>query len=142
VHVLHRPGAAGQRAPCRVRTAAEDYGLGSERGLATPSPDGQGREYLCALPKSIMPLDSVDTLRRSWETAHHLKMARHGVAPAWRQKLRGRGRLIRGRLAALPSGELLRLLVGALALRPCLLVGELTRGPSGQLGAQVPDLVL
>ena len=56
------------------------YGLGSERGLATPSPDGQGRDNLCALPKTIMPFDSVDSLRHSWETAHHLETARRGVA--------------------------------------------------------------
>jgi hypothetical protein len=44
------PGAP----PARPR---KNYGLGSERGLATPSPDGEG-ENLSALSSSMMTVDS------------------------------------------------------------------------------------
>ena len=65
--IFHRPAAetgrtAGQ-APARTQK-----GLGSERGLATPSPDGKGEIPLGPSVK-IMPVDSYSTLGRSCEPA-------------------------------------------------------------------------
>src|SRR6185312_15842669 len=56
------PADAGERRPEQQRS------LGSERGLATPSPDGKGEIPLGPSLK-IMPVDSYSTLGRSCEHA-------------------------------------------------------------------------
>jgi hypothetical protein len=49
-------GNAGGGGAAAQRGTERDNGLGSERGLATPSPDGTG-ERISALSLSIMRLD-------------------------------------------------------------------------------------
>jgi len=62
--------------------------LGSERGLATPSPDGKG-EITLGPSKKIMPLDPYSTLGRSCEPAYQVDLPgaglrrRHAPAGGW-----------------------------------------------------------
>jgi hypothetical protein len=102
----------------RTRNPRQPRSLGSERGLATPSPDGKGEIPLGPSVK-IMPVDSYSTLGRSCEPAFKWIIWTRGCAAA----SRARGWLVR---AGRPRGELL-----------VHLAGKLTRGPAGQ----VPGLV-
>ncbi len=61
--------------------------LGSERGLATPSPDGKG-EIALGPPIKIMPVDSYSTLGRSCEPAFKWILLGAGAARR-RQALAG-----------------------------------------------------
>jgi hypothetical protein len=66
---LWRPRPARQNAMQRPgKTPRTQRSLGSERGLATPSPDGKGEIPLGPSVK-IMPVDSYSTLGRSCEPA-------------------------------------------------------------------------
>jgi hypothetical protein len=63
--------------------------LGSERGLATPSPDGKG-EIALGPSITIMPVDSYSTLGRSCEPAFkwmllgaRLRGGRQALAVGW-----------------------------------------------------------
>ena len=79
------------RAPARRRFARADThtrhsgnpqavkSLGSERGLATPSPDGKGEKSLGPSIK-IMPGDSYSTLGRSCEPAYQVDLRCAGAA--------------------------------------------------------------
>src|SRR5436305_9960323 len=91
--------------------------LGSERGLATPSPDGKG-EIPLGPSLTIMPVDSYSTLGRSCEPAFKWDLL---AEPDGRcaAMLRAGGWLVR---AGRPGGELL-----------VHLTGKLTRGPAGQV---------
>ena len=64
------PGARPGRAPGsdQARRSRQQRSLGSERGLATPSPDGKG-EISLGPSITIMPVDSYSTLGRSCEPA-------------------------------------------------------------------------
>jgi len=104
--------------------------LGSERGLATPSPDGKGEIPLGPSVK-IMPVDSYSTLGRSCEPAFKW-IPRPGPDPAHaRPQSRAgcatvsgaRGWLVR---AGRPRSELI-----------VHLAGKLTRGPA----RQIPGLI-
>ena len=65
------PGSA-QAAPRKYRS------LGSERGLATPSPDGKGEITLSPSMK-IMPVDPYNTLGRSCEPAYQVDCRREAA---------------------------------------------------------------
>ena len=82
-------------------TPRKHKSLDSERGLATPSPDGKG-EITLGPSMKIMPLDPYSTLGRSCEPAYQVDFAGTGAA---RRRSRAGGRLVRppGR----PRGELL-----------------------------------
>ena len=54
---LPRRRERAAEAQLNAETPGQDDGLGSERGLATPCPDGMGRECQ-PLSLMIMPLDS------------------------------------------------------------------------------------
>ena len=88
--------------------------LGSERGLATPSPDGKG-EIALGPSLKIMPVDSYSTLGRSCEPLSSGSCWAQGCAAT----SGARWRLVR---AGRPRGELL-----------AHLAGKLTRGPAGQI---------
>jgi hypothetical protein len=88
--------------------------LGSERGLATPSPDGKG-EITLGPSMTIMPVDSYSTLGRSCEPAFKWILLGAGCAAA----SGARCRLVR---AGRPRGELL-----------AHLARKLTRGPAGHI---------
>ena len=64
------PGAGPGRTPGsdQARRPRQQRSLGSERGLATPSPDGKG-EISLGPSVTIMPVDSYSTLGRSCEPA-------------------------------------------------------------------------
>ena len=64
--------AAVQAAPRKQRS------LGSERGLATPSPDGKG-EITLGPSMKIMPLDPYSTLGRSCEPAYQVDLPSRGL---------------------------------------------------------------
>jgi hypothetical protein len=119
------PGSDQARHPRQQRS------LGSERGLATPSPDGKGEIPLGPSAK-IMPVDSYSTLGRSCEPAFKwIRQARPRLGPglgpaAVPGPVPGAGCaavsgarwwLVR---AGRPRGELL-----------VHLTGKLTRGPAG-----------
>ena len=117
------PGSDQARHPRQPRS------LGSERGLATPSPDGKGEIPLGPSVK-IMPVDSYSTLGRSCEPAFKwIRQAQPRPSPgpgpaavpsAGCAAVSGaRGWLVR---AGRPRGELL-----------VHLTGKLTRGPAGQI---------
>jgi hypothetical protein len=121
------PGSDQARHPRQQRS------LGSERGLATPSPDGKGEIPLGPSVK-IMPVDSYSTLGRSCEPAFKwIRQARPRLGPglgpaAVPGPVPGAGCaavsgarwwLVR---AGRPRGELL-----------VHLTGKLTRGPAGQI---------
>jgi hypothetical protein len=78
-----------RRCPGRAQTALRKHrSLGSERGLATPSPDGKGEITLSPSMK-IMPLDPYNTLGRSCEPAYQVDCRggaarrRHALAGGW-----------------------------------------------------------
>ena len=62
------PGQAGTPGSDQARRPRQQRSLGSERGLATPSPDGKG-EISLGPSVTIMPVDSYSTLGRSCEPA-------------------------------------------------------------------------
>jgi hypothetical protein len=112
-------------------TPGQPRSLGSERGLATPSPDGKGEIPLGPSVK-IMPVDSYSTLGRSCEPAFkwiRQTRPRPGTGPAavpgpvpgagCAVVSGARWWLVR---AGRPRGELL-----------VHLTGKLTRGPAGQI---------
>ena len=121
------PGQAEHPAAIRQDAPRQQRSLGSERGLATPSPDGKGEIPLGPSVK-IMPVDSYSTLGRSCEPAFKwIRQAQPSPGPgpaavpgAARAAVSGaRGWLVR---AGRPRGELL-----------VHLTGKLTRGPAGQI---------
>ena len=86
-------------------TPRKHKSLDSERGLATPSPDGKG-EITLSPSMIIMPLDPYSTLGRSCEPAYQVDWparGRGGDAARW---------LVRARR---PRGELLGHLAGNLS---------------------------
>ena len=66
----YEPGAGpgGTPGSDQARRPRQQRSLGSERGLATPSPDGKG-EISLGPSVTIMPVDSYSTLGRSCEPA-------------------------------------------------------------------------
>jgi hypothetical protein len=127
--VRARPG----RTPSsdQARQPRQQRSLGSERGLATPSPDGKGEIPLGPSVK-IMPVDSYSTLGRSCEPAFkwiRQTRPRPGIVPAAAPgPVPGAGcAVVSGARwwlvrAGRPRGELL-----------VHLTGKLTRGPAGQI---------
>jgi hypothetical protein len=98
-------------------THRKQRSLGSERGLATPSPDGKG-EITLGPSMKIMPLDPYSTLGRSCEPAYQVDFAGTGAA---RRRSRAGGRLVRpGR----PRGELLAHLAAKLTRAPGATAGR------------------
>jgi hypothetical protein len=61
-------GPGGTPGSVQARRPRQQRSLGSERGLATPSPDGKG-EISLGPSVTIMPVDSYSTLGRSCEPA-------------------------------------------------------------------------
>ncbi len=61
-------GPGGTPGNDQARRPRQQRSLGSERGLATPSPDGKG-EISLGPSVTIMPVDSYSTLGRSCEPA-------------------------------------------------------------------------
>ena len=61
-------GPGGTPGSYQARRPRQQRSLGSERGLATPSPDGKG-EISLGPSVTIMPVDSYSTLGRSCEPA-------------------------------------------------------------------------
>src|SRR5437773_8968369 len=85
--------AAGLGGQARIRQEnpepRQQRSLGSERGLATPSPDGKGEIPLGPSLK-IMPVDSYSMLGRSCEPAYQVDLLsagaarrRHALAGGW-----------------------------------------------------------
>ena len=111
-----RPGSA-QEVPRKQRS------LGSERGLATPSPDGKG-EITLGPSLKIMPLDPYSTLGRSCEPAYQVDL------PV--RRLRGD---VTRWLAAVRAGRTRGELLAHLA-------GKLTRGPAGRSRPAVREVPL
>jgi hypothetical protein len=82
------------------KTPRKRRSLGSERGLATPSPDGKG-EIILGPSMIMMPLDPYSTLGRSCEPAYQVIAGEGSTATA---ASRAAWRLVR---AGRPRGELL-----------------------------------
>jgi len=121
-----RRAAGGPRPWCRCRrvaarptgsasqqTGSEDAqitprkqrSLGSERGLATPSPDGKG-EITLGPSKKIMPLDPYSTLGRSCEPAYQVDLPGAGLrGDVTRWLATGRARQPRGELLGHLAGS-------------------------------------
>ena len=107
-------GRGGGRSPARIRqreypdsTQAilrKQRSLGSERGLATPSPDGKG-EITLGPSRKIMPLDPYSTLGRSCEPAYQVDLPARGLRGDLTRWLAAGPRLAATRLAARPPGR-------------------------------------
>ena len=124
-------GPHGRNPHAVLRKSGQQRSLGSERGLATPSPDGKGEIPLGPSMK-IMPVDSYSTLGRSCEPA--FKWIRQ-TRPRPGTGLAAVPGPVPGAGCAAVSGAR-RWLVRAGRPRGELLVhltGKLTRGPAGQI---------
>ena len=72
-------GSRQRECPGSAQTAPRKYrSLGSERGLATPSPDGKG-EIALGPSMKIMPVDPYNTLGRSCEPAYQVDRRREAA---------------------------------------------------------------
>ena len=112
--------AASRASPSRIRAARrhgstqktprKQRSLDSERGLATPSPDGKG-EITLGPSLKIMPLDPYSTLGRSCEPAYQVDLPPAGPGACVAMSRAG-WRLVPGvaaaRRAARPPGRKLR----------------------------------
>jgi hypothetical protein len=78
--------------------------LGSERGLATPSPDGKG-EIALGPSMKIMPVDSYSTLGRSCEPAFKWILLGAGLRGGVRRSLSAGPRRAATRRAARSPGR-------------------------------------
>ncbi len=99
----HRPSQAKTR-PGPGKMPGQRRSLGSERGLATPSPDGKG-EIALGPSMKIMPVDSYSTLGRSCEPAFKWILLGAGLRVGVRRSLSAGPRRAATRRAARSPGR-------------------------------------
>ena len=107
VPVAPLSGRTGQARLNQARTrqdARTARSLGSERGLATPSPDGKG-EIAPGPSMTIMPVDSYSTLGRSCEPAFKWILLGAGLRGGIRRSLSAGPRRAATRRAAHSPGR-------------------------------------